>query len=273
VNEFDEDAAMAGVRRGSSAPWLLFLLAAAVAGAGYYYYDRMELPALTERASKAETAAVEAKNELQAQSKARTDLEARADKLEKENQDLRAEKTRLSKDVEAKEGELERLKATTVALEEKMKIEIGRGDIRITQVGGKIQVDLVDKILFDSGDAKIAKRGEEVLSRVGAVLAKVEDKQIQVSGHTDDQPISEKLKEQFPTNWELSVARATNVVRFLDDSKLVPPARLVVTGYGPFQPIATNATPKGRARNRRIEILLVPLIQPVAAHAAQKRGR
>ena len=103
-----------------------------------------------------------------------------------------------------------------------MKDEIAKGDIQLSQSGGKLRVDLVDKILFDSGEAVISKRGEGVLARVGAVLATMDDKQIQVSGHTDSNPISEKLAAQFPTNWELSVTRAVNVVRFLEEKANVP---------------------------------------------------
>jgi chemotaxis protein MotB len=127
---------------------------------------------------------------------------------------------------------------------------------------------MVDKVLFESGEAVITKRGEEVLSRVGSVLARIEERQIQVSGHTDDSPISSRLVGTFPTNWELSTARATNVVRFLQEKAGVPAARLVAAGYGPFHPIASNATPSGRARNRRIEILLTPALEPTPARVA-----
>ena len=90
--------------------------------------------------------------------------------------------------MQAKTGELEQLKGTYDKLEDKMKDEIAKGDIRLSQSGGKLRVDLVDKILFDSGEAVISKRGEDVLARVGAVLAAIDDKQIQVSGHTDSTP-------------------------------------------------------------------------------------
>src|SRR6185436_2611909 len=129
---------------------------------------------------------------------------------------------------------------------------------------GKLRVDMVDKILFDSGEAVISKRGEGVLARVGAVLATMDDKQIQVSGHTDSNPISDKLATQFPTNWELSVTRAVNVVRFLEEKASVPPKNLTATGYGQYHPIASNKTAAGRARNRRIEILLTPSLAPKA---------
>ncbi len=100
-----------------------------------------------------------------------------------------------------------------------------------------------------------------------AVLAKVDDKQIQVSGHTDNSPISEKLAPIFPSNWELSAARAVNVVKVLADQK-VPAARMLAAGYGEFHPVAKNANAQGRARNRRIEILLTPLLESKAAKEA-----
>jgi chemotaxis protein MotB len=173
-----------------------------------------------------------------------------------------AERDNLAKSVEEKSSELATLKGTTDKLREKMKDEIAKGDIQLTESGGKLRVGLVDKILFDSGEASISKRGEGVLARVGAVLASIEDRQIQVSGHTDNEPISDKLKHQYPTNWELSVARATNVVRFLQEKASVPADRLVASGYGEYQPIASNRTAAGRGKNRRIELLLTPSLAP-----------
>jgi chemotaxis protein MotB len=130
-------------------------------------------------------------------------------------------------------------------------------------------VDLVDKILFDSGSAELSARGKEVLARMGAVLGKVDDKQVQVSGHTDNVPIAEK----FPSNWELSVTRAVNVVRFLSETAKVPPKRLMAAGFGSHQPVASNGSPAGRARNRRIEILLIPLLQPAKPPARHASGK
>jgi chemotaxis protein MotB len=148
-----------------------------------------------------------------------------------------------------------------------MQVEIKKGDIRLSQSGGRIKVDLVDKILFDVGDSSITPRGEEVLSRVGAILASVQEKKIQVSGHTDDSPISDKLKEKYPTNWNLAAARAINVVRFLEEKARVPGRALVVAAYGPWEPISSNRDQSGRARNRRIEIVLTPALAPVPTDA------
>jgi chemotaxis protein MotB len=167
--------------------------------------------------------------------------------------------------------------ATYNSLEEKMAAEIKRGDVRLSQSEGRIQVDLVDKVLFDSAQAEVSPRGEEVLTRLGAILKGVEDRQIQISGHTDDAPITlPDLKAKFATNWELSTARAVNVVRFLSEKASVKPGRLLAAGYGQYRPIGTNATPKGRAANRRIEILLLPPLQtkkatlPAAATATKE---
>jgi chemotaxis protein MotB len=242
----------------SKAPWLLVGLLMAVAGfGGLRAYQELqkakgETRAATEKATADVAAATAAQKEL-------TD---KLEKLEGEKTELAAAKEELSKEVAAKSGELEQLKGTYDKLEEKMKDEIAKGDISLSQDGGRLRVGLVDKILFDSGEAAISKRGEEVLAKVGAVLASIDDKQIQVSGHTDKTPISDKLAPQFPTNWELSTARAINVVRFLSEKASVPPDRLVASGYSEYHPIANNKTSAGRAKNRRIEILLTPSLAP-----------
>jgi chemotaxis protein MotB len=263
------------LRPPSRAPWVLFVLTLAGAGGGgAYLYDELGKSKAAEAAAKTHAAAAEAKRaELVPKAE-------KAEKLEAENAELVTAKETLSRSVEAKTGELEQLKGTTDKLQERLKAEIATGDIRLTESGGKLRVDLVDKILFDSGEAQISKRGEGVLARLGAVLANVDvsgDKQIQVSGHTDNLPLGEKLTATFPTNWELSTARAVNVVRFLAEKASVPPQRLVASGYGEWNPIANNKSTAGRARNRRIEILLTPALAPKVigraklAQAAQQK--
>jgi chemotaxis protein MotB len=260
---FDPTTAQLALKPKSNGPWVVAFLALAGAGAGGYMlyqgrqHAREDAAAAMQRAAAAE--------------EAKTELAQKVEKLETEKTELAAAKEELSKDVQAKTGELEQLKGTYDKLEDKMKDEIAKGDIRLSQSGGRLRVDLVDKILFDSGEAVISKRGEGVLSRVGAVLASMDDKQIQVSGHTDSNPISEKLAPQFPTNWELSVSRAVNVVRFLEEKANVPAKNLTATGYGQHHPIASNKTAAGRARNRRIEILLTPSLDPKAIAKSKLR--
>lgn len=250
----DPNVVAPDLRPRSPAPWmLLFLVIAAAGGGGAWLSDKL---------GKARATADAALKRGEAAEAARKDLAARVTQLEADKAELTAAKEALSKDIEAKVGELAQLKGTADKLQEQMKDEIAKGDIRLSESGGRLRVDLVDKILFDSGEAQISKRGEGVLGRVGAVLAQIDDKQIQVSGHTDNHPVGEKLTAQFPTNWELSAARAITVVRFLTEKTGVPPERLVASGYGEFHPIANNKSHSGRARNRRIEILLTPTLDP-----------
>lgn len=267
----DDDVKLEQPRSHSALPWLLLLAVLVAAGVGgWLAYAGME--ADQKALAAARTAAGEAEARARALETDRASLLAAKKTLEEQNGQLEGA-------VKDKDAELAKLKVTYDTLEEKMKDEIKSGDIKLSQAGGKIQVDLVDKILFDSGKAELSSRGAEVLARVGAVLARVEDKSIQVSGHTDDSPPSERLTGTFPTNWELSTARAVNVVRFLSEKASVPAKRLVAAGYGQFHPLATNANPAGRARNRRIEILLTPTLDakpstlvaesaPAAPHAA-----
>jgi chemotaxis protein MotB len=122
-------------------------------------------------------------------------------------------------------------------------------------------VEMVDEILFDSGEATLKPGGVAVLQKVGAALKKVTDRPIEVQGHTDNVPIKGALAQRFPTNWELSAARATNVARFLQDQAGLDPTRLSATAYSEYQPRDTNDTDAGRRRNRRIEILLGPVLE------------
>jgi chemotaxis protein MotB len=256
----------------SRMPWVLTVAVAGVAAYGAYwgYAERARLTAKAETARSALRAAVAAGQSLESQLSA---LRDEKDALEADKAALAAARDNLAKSVEEKSSELRALKDTTDKLKEKMKDEIAKGDIQLTESGGKLRVGLVDKILFDSGEASISKRGEGVLARVGAVLASIEDRHIQVSGHTDNAPISDKLKQQYPTNWELSVARATNVVRFLQEKTAVPADRLVASGYGEYQPIASNRTAAGRAKNRRIELLLTPSLAPKRISKAVLKDR
>ena len=138
-----------------------------------------------------------------------------------------------------------------------MKDEIEQGQIAITELKGKLTVDVVDKILFDSGQAEIKPEGLAVLKKVVDILIPVTDKIIRVEGHTDNVPIKGALAIRYPTNWELSAARAITVTRYLEKEGL-DPALLSAAAFGEYQPVADNATAEGRAKNRRIAIVLLP---------------
>lgn len=158
----------------------------------------------------------------------------------------------------AKAAELAAARKNFDDLSAGLKSEIAAGQIKITQLQGKLTVNMVDKILFDSGKAEVKDDGRKVLDKVGAALNGLADKNVRIEGHTDDKPITGELQSKYPTNWELSTARATAVARYLQDKAKVDPKRLVAAGYGEFHPVAPNDTAEGRALNRRIEIVLVP---------------
>jgi len=151
------------------------------------------------------------------------------------------------------------LKGTYENLVTDLKSEIEKGEIKVTQIQNKLSVNLVEKVLFDSGRAEVKTKGKEVLQKVGNILQTVEDKEIRIEGHTDNVPIGGSLRNQFPTNWELSTQRANNVLRYLQEKGGVDGKYLSAVGYGEYRPIANNEEPDGRAENRRIDIVLVPL--------------
>jgi len=162
----------------------------------------------------------------------------------------------LEVELQAREARLAEVQSTYDELVGKLEQEIERGEVRISELKGKLTVNVVDKILFDSGKADLKPAGIRVLQQIGDILNSAIDKNIQVEGHTDNVPISGVLAAKYPSNWELSTARATTVLHFLQDKVGVSGERLSAVGYGEYQPISSNATADGRAENRRIQIVL-----------------
>ena len=186
-------------------------------------------------------------------------LTAELHKVTEERAQLLADRDQLALEKEKRELELRAAQDTYGELIDKMRSEISRGEITISELQGKLTVNLVEKILFDSGSAEIKSGGKEVLSKVGTILNDVKDKEIRVEGYSDNLPISPRLQSIYPSNWELSSARAISVVQFLRNTLNVPGERLSASGFAEFRPIADNNTPEGRAQNRRIQIILAPL--------------
>ncbi|OJH37220.1 OmpA/MotB family protein [Cystobacter ferrugineus] len=185
--------------------------------------------------------------------------------LEQKNAELTALNQELARSTkklaEAKEA-LEKKSAEYENLSKSLEKEIAEGKVELSELKGRMTVNLKDKILFASGSARVGKEGDAALKKVAEALKGVQGKIIRVEGHTDDVPTDPK--GPFPTNWELSLARAMAVVRALQDAG-VDPTRLSAAGYGPYQPIAANNSPENRSLNRRIEIVLAPGDQATAA--------
>lgn len=183
------------------------------------------------------------------------DLRQKVSFLEGENATLKQDIANLQK---AKEEEVKKASSTLTEMTEKMKEQISKGELTIRELQGKLTVDMKAAVLFDSGKADIKPEGREVLDKMVDTFKSLKDKYIRIEGYTDNQQITGALARKYPTNWELSAARAINVTRYLQE-KGVDPHILSAVAYGEYRPKpdADNATEEGRASNRRIEIVLV----------------
>lgn len=145
--------------------------------------------------------------------------------------------------------------ATYQKLDTQLQTEVKADQVQIQQLQGQLKVTIVNEILFPEGGWELNRAGEETLDKIIPTLKTLENQRIEVDGYTDNVPIGPELKSRFPSNWELSTARATDVVRYLV-SKGVNSNLLSATGFGDTQPVASNDTAQGRAKNRRIELVL-----------------
>jgi len=203
-------------------------------------------------------------------------LEAAASALGDELAAVTADRTALSRalaasreQVSALEQELETRRQTEDAARAEMEAawerlvtslrqEIADKDVALERANAQVTVAIVDRVLFPSGQAGLTPDGERVIDKLGAVLAGMPDRRIRIEGHTDDVPVGEELRSRFPSNWDLSTARATTVVQRLIDQAHIAPGRLEATGRADTEPVTSNTTEAGRRRNRRIEIILLP---------------
>ena len=231
--------------------WLagLLVLLAVAAAAAYWWLCRPQQLALSESGRQLAAAQQEAAS-----------LRGRVADLETIRDQLLRTSTELQGQVARKEAELLALHSTRNEILEGLKQEIAGKQVQVEQIKDRLRVQMVDEILFDSGEATLKPQGVEILKKVGAALKKVEDRPIEVQGHTDNVPIGGALARRFPTNWELSSARSLNVARFLQEQAGLDPARLSAVAFSEYRPRASNDTDEGRRKNRRIEILLGPVI-------------
>ncbi len=192
-------------------------------------------------------------------------LRGRVADLESIRDQLQRSGVELQQKVLEKEKELAGLRSTQDELMSELKQEIADKQVQVERIRDQLRVDMVDEVLFDSGEATLKPAGVQVLRKVGVVLAKTGNRRVEVQGHTDNVPITGALTKRFPTNWELSASRATNVVRFFQDEAKLDPTRLLAAAYSEYRPRASNDSDQGRRQNRRIEILLVPMPPPETA--------
>ena len=188
-------------------------------------------------------------------------LEEEMAKGRSEIQRLHEQLSALRGDKEIASSEMGRLKSTYDKLISDLHTQLKNHQVAIKTYKEKISVTFVDRILFDSGKATIRPEGRRVLKKVGQALKEVQDRQIRIIGHTDDIPIMEAYRHKFPTNWELSAARAAAVARYFQNDIGLDPVNLEAVGRSFYQPIASNETEQGRAQNRRVNIIIGPKIK------------
>ncbi|MBN2322782.1 MAG: flagellar motor protein MotB [Spirochaetes bacterium] len=176
------------------------------------------------------------------------------DAMDSEVEELRGE---LEKEKTASAEELAKIQETYGALVEDLKDEISQGRVEVEQIKGKLQLTMAEEVFFDSGRAELKEEGKQLLSRIAVILKDIPEKNIRVEGHTDNVRIGKALREVYPSNWELGAVRAVNVVRYLEAETGIDPLRLSAVSYAQYRPVASNRSKSGRAKNRRIEIVLV----------------
>ena len=191
---------------------------------------------------------------------AQAEMDAARSAAEKSAAEVAQLKDKLSES-EKQNAELQKEKDAVVqshrSLEDEMRAALESKDVTISQLQGKLTVNILDRVLFDSGEAELKPEGAAVLDKVAAVLAQHPSIKIHVIGHTDNVPIRSSARSRFASNWELSTARAIAAVRYLSEKAGVDPRRLGAVGYGEFRPVADNSTAEGRAKNRRIAITIL----------------
>lgn len=190
-------------------------------------------------------------------------LRAQNDYLKNINLQLSQNVDSLKTDIDKKKSVIELqekviglLDDTKKTIEKSLKDEIASQDVEIVEMEDKLKVIFVDKILFDSGQVDINEQGKTLLLVIADSIRGHDNQDVVVEGHTDDVPLSAGLRKRFPSNWELSTARAAAVARFLQEEGAIKPERLSARGYSYYRPVASNDTEEGRRQNRRIEIIL-----------------
>ena len=177
---------------------------------------------------------------------------------EKSENQLKEEIAQLQQLKSMTASKLAGLQSSSNELISELRRHIQNQEVAIAQYKEKLSVRLLDRVLFKSGSATITPEGKEVLTKVGRVLKGIQGEVIQVVGDTDNVPIAPEFRQRFASNWELSADRAAAVVRFFQETCGLDPNNMEVVGRSSYDPVASNSTTEGRAKNRNVEILIKP---------------
>ncbi len=212
-----------------------------------------------------ETRVADLRAQLTAQQSQQTESAKKAGRFERAYEDSRARVRELQKNLVAAQKKLLRFEDRIrfqIQLEKDMKAQFSRerrrGTVEVRRAGDRVIISIASAILFKSGSAKIRSESKALLVKFSSLLRRYANREVQVQGHTDNVQISDRLAERWETNWELSAARATRVLRYFVEVGNLDPRRVSGAGMGEFRPIADNNTREGRRTNRRIEIVIFP---------------
>lgn len=228
---------------------------------------RRDNTALRNRVAELERQLAERDREMAALRSGAGDHDALAGQLAAARTDLgqsQGEKERLAAELAAAnqriaelEGALGQSKGSLAQAErdliKALKPEISKGTVSVNQAGDALTINLASSLLFDSGQDQLKAGGADALQRVGGVLKDFPEKEVHVAGYTDNVPIKGALKKKYPSNQELSDARAATAAQALKDGGV---ASLTAAGHGESDPVASNNTAAGRAKNRRVEVVV-----------------
>ncbi len=171
---------------------------------------------------------------------------------------LHARLSETEKEKREAEESVKRMKATYTDLVAQFQTEIASKEATIDELEEKLSITFVQDILFNLGQTSISVNGRQTLEKIGTILKRNTTDKIVVMGHSDNLPITKEYQERYPTNWELSAARAAAVVRYFQHTVGIDPRQMEAVGHSFYKPVADNDTPENRVKNRRVEIYVMP---------------
>jgi len=182
-------------------------------------------------------------------------------KLAQENMMTKSQLADLQKRVDQIEADRAKAQEQAANLQRELAQVADREKLTLQKLDQYTVLSLPNTLVFASGSIKLSEDGTRVLGKIAEILKRYPSYEIRVEGHTDNKRIKPEFQSKYATNWELSSARATAVVRSLVNGHKMNPIRLGAVGYGEFRPVASNDSEEGRAKNRRVEVHIYPSME------------
>jgi chemotaxis protein MotB len=200
------------------------------------------------------------KEEIQNKENAMADLQKELKEAGSRIPSLKDEIVRGESELREQRARISEIEAAYDAMISDLKDQIEKKQVSISRLEERLSITFVDRILFEFGKATLTDQGRETLEKVGRGLKNIRGRKIRVMGHADDIPIHPDYQDKFPSNWELSAARAAAVVRYFQNENGLDPKGMEAVGRSFYYPVASNETAEGRAQNRRVEVAVGPAL-------------